>query len=177
MHFDSKFGDDNFVDDIGTVSSKHSKSWLTKALRKVLKVSPPHNSSKPITRDVIDDQSLMMASSNGFQNASDVEENVQTESDNSHTGRNEIICSRTCDGETLENNVVIHEKSKSCKKSDKINVPTKKKSSIGRDSNPISQPNEYSKSVTRKRFVIPSLVITKVETLDFNEDDDEYDSS
>ena len=140
-------------------------------------MSSPHNSSKPITKDVIDDQSLMMASSNGFQNASDVEENVQTEPDNSHTGRNEIICSRTCDGETLENNVVIHEKSKSCKKSDKINVPTKKKSSIGRDSNPISQPNEYSKSVTRKRFVIPSLVITKVETLDFNEDDDEYDSS
>ena len=169
------------MDDVRTVSSTHSKSWLTKALRKVLKVPSTYNGGKPVTKDAIDDQSLMMASSNGFQNACDVEENDKTEaSDNPQTmmcKENEIVCSRTSEGGKQENNSAIHEKNKSCKKSDMTNVSAKKKSSIGRDSNPISQGNEYSKSVTRKRFVIPSLVITKVETLSFNEDDDDYDSS
>ena len=90
------------------------------------------------------------------------------------TEKNEIVCSRTKEFGELENNVVTHEKCKSGKKSDMMNVSTKKKSSSGRNSNPTTQSNEYS----RKRFVIPSLVITKVETLNFNEDDDdEYDSS
>ena len=168
------------MEEIGTVSTNHSKSWLTKALRKVLKVPTTYSSSKPITKDVIEDQSIMMTSSNGFQMASsDVEENLKTEatSDNSpQTQKNEMIFSRTSEGGKQENNVVIHEKDKSGKKSDMINVSTKKKSSSGKNSNPTHHSNEYSK----KHFVIPSLVITKVETLNFNDDDDdddEYDSS
>ena len=142
-----------------------------------------YNGSKPMTQDVIEDQSLMVASSNGFQNACDVEEDTNTEasiSDNPQTTmckENEFVCSRTNDGGKQENDSAIHEKNKMCKKSDMSNVSAKKKSSIGRDSNSISQINENSKSGSRKRFVIPTLVITKVETLNFNEDDDDYDSS
>ena len=119
------------MEEIGTVSTNHSKSWLTKALRKVLKVPTTNSSSKPITKDVIEDQSIMMTSSNGFQmTSSDVEGNLKTEaiSDNTpKTQKNEMIFSRTSEGDKQENNVVIHEKDKSGKKSEMINVSTQKK--------------------------------------------------
>ena len=135
------------------MSPNHSKSWLTKALRKVLKVPSTYSNSKSITKDVIEDQSLMMASSNGFQNTnSDVEEGLKTEArsnDGPQTEKNELVCSRTKECGELKNNVVTHEKCKSGKKSDMIGASTKKKSSSSRNSNLTSQSNEYSK----KRFV------------------------
>ena len=70
LSIDSDFGSSSFPEDVDDIPPTSSKSWFTKALRKVLKVPSTYN-NKPIKQTVIEDQSSA-ASSNGYQEPYDV---------------------------------------------------------------------------------------------------------
>ena len=173
---DSNFGSSSFSEDVDDIPATHSKSWFTKALRKVLKVpSTYHN--KPIKQTVIEDQSLT-ASSNGYQDPCDAgnasfasqADNIPIKSKISTLSSTDETVSRTSGRCNSENDTLDHEKTKD---RDISYVSGKTKASIGGSAN--TRCNENSNTKSRKRFAIPEIQVTKVEKMNF--EDDEYDSS
>jgi len=165
-----------FSEDVDDIPATHSKSWFTKALRKVLKVPSTYN-NKPTKPTVIEDQSIT-ASSNGYQDVCDVEnasfasqsDNIPKKSKVPILSSIDEAVSRTSGRYNSENDILDHEKTKD---RDMSYVSGKKKASVGCSAN--TRCNEYSNINQRKRFVIPEIQVTKVEKMNF--EDDEYDSS
>ena len=169
------------MDDLDDVSSSNSKSWLTKALKKVLKVPSGgynNNSSKPLKQTLIEDQSLG-ASPNGYPDMMCDEEDA-----NGLPSKSDNIPLKTSESYTREQS--RRTSKEYCDSGDKskhgkhekcgVNYFSGKKKCATGNSNCDPRFNEYSNTKPNKRFAIPEIRIIKIETLNYDDDESE-DSS
>ena len=168
LAIDNTFGNDSIMED-NICSSSHSKSWLSKTLNKVL-----NNSSTTSKQDAI------TCHDSNVTNGHDANEYVLE--DTLSSSEQVYINSQVNSVAQNSSNAECDNTSKCAKIKHQNNTLggflPKKKCATKSDPNPRYKDN-VNTSKSRKGFSIPEIQISKVETIRFDEEDDEdeYDSS
>ena len=168
LAIDNTFGNDSIMED-NICSSSHSKSWLSKTLNKVL-----NNSTTTSKQDAITCHESNVTNGHGtndivledtLSSSEQVYINSQVNSVAQNSSNAECDNTSKCAKIKHQNNTLS-------------GLLPKKKCATKSDPNPRCKDN-VNTSKSRKGFSIPEIQISKVETIRFDEEDDEdeYDSS
>ena len=168
LAIDNTFGNDSIMED-NICSSSHSKSWLSKTLNKVL-----NNTTTTTKQDGITCHDSNVT--NGHDASNIVLEDTLSSSEQVYINSRVNSMAHNSSNAECDN---ISKCAEIKHQNNKLSgLLPKKKCATKSDPNPRCKDN-VNTSKSRKGFSIPEIQISKVETIRFDEEDDEdeYDSS